>query len=181
MNENYRLTKEYKISKDIFREGYRAYQKKYVYPKSYVFMGIFILLAADFVHAAVKSPDNFMAYILIVLCLSMVFREWYNPRKIRRNLVDSYGELENTVYRASFADDHIMIETVSEVTVTDENEEPEPLPEPVKIPKDEKFHFHEYDDFAVIDYGKAMVYIIPKKDFSEDDIKIMRECSILNS
>ena len=50
MEENYKLEKEYKISVDIFREGYREYQKKYVYPKSYIFMGLFTLLAADFIY-----------------------------------------------------------------------------------------------------------------------------------
>ena len=173
MEENYRLEKEYQISVDIFREGYREYQKKYVYPKSYIFMGLFTLLAADFIYAAVREPDNLMSYLLVVVCLGFAVREWYNPRKIRRSLVESYAELSETVYKLSIGDGFADISTVSEI-IDEESGEPEPPPEPTRIPFDGQFSILEYDEFFLMIYGKTVFYIIPKENFAENEKDIIR-------
>ena len=173
MEENYKLEKEYKISVDILREGYREYQKKYVYPKSYIFMGLFTLLAADFIYAAVREPDNLMSYLLVVVCLGFAVREWYNPRKIRRSLVESYAEMGETVYKISAGEESAYISTVSEV-IDGESGEPEPPPEPTRIPFDENFSILEYDEFFLMIYGKTVFYIIPKENFDENEKDIIR-------
>ena len=48
MEENYKLEKEYQITPEIFDKAYRSYQKKFVYPKSYIFMTLFLTLAGGF-------------------------------------------------------------------------------------------------------------------------------------
>ncbi len=188
MKENYKLEKEYSISANTFREGYLAFQKKYIYLKSYIFIGIFTVLAADFIYAAVKDPKNYFAYLLIVICLSLAFREWYNPRKIRRNLVDTVKELGEPVYRLSVGDGFVDIATVSvpdgiedetddDDSETDEesgNSEDSELPEPTRIPADEKMNILEYDEFFLLVYGKAVFYIIPKENFEEKELEVIR-------
>ncbi|MBR1592177.1 MAG: YcxB family protein [Ruminococcus sp.] len=176
MKENYRLEKEYKISVDIFREGYREYQKKYVYPKSYVFMGLFALLAADFIYAAVREPDNLMSYLLVVVCLGFAVREWYNPRKIRRSLVETYAGAGQPVYKISVGDGFADISTVSEPAENNgENADEEyALPEPTRIPSDGQMNILEYEQFFLLVYGKSVFYIIPSQDFTEDEKKIIR-------
>ena len=187
MKENYILEKEYSISANTFREGYLAFQKKYIYVKSYIFMGIFTLLSADFIYAAVKDPKNYFAYLLIVICLSLAFREWYNPRKIRRNLVETVQELGEPVYKISVGDGFVDIATVSvpdgieEETGENETEEDtsgeqegSDLPEPTRIPTDEKMNILEYDEFVLLIYGKAVFYIIPKENFEEKELEVIR-------
>ena len=187
MEEKYILEKEYSISADAFREGYRAFQKKYVYPKSYIFMGLFLILAADFIYAAFKDPSNYFAYILIVVCLALAFREWYNPRKIRRSLVDTVKELGEPVYKIGVGESFVDISTVSvpdgieEETGEGETEpdessvsEESDLPEPTRIPADEKMNILEYDEFFLLIYGKAVFYIIPKENFEEKELEVIR-------
>ena len=187
MEEKYKLEKEYSISANTFREGYLAFQKKYIYVKSYIFMGIFTLLAADFIYAAVKDPKNYFAYLLIVICLSLAFREWYNPRKIRRSLVDTVKELGEPVYKIGVGESFVDISTVSvpdgieegtgegetepdESSVSEESD----LPEPTRIPADEKMNILEYDEFFLLIYGKAVFYIIPKENFEEKELEVIR-------
>lgn len=187
MEEKYKLEKEYSISANTFREGYLAFQKKYIYVKSYIFMGIFTLLAADFIYAAVKDPKNYFAYLLIVICLSLAFREWYNPRKIRRSLVDTVKELGEPVYKIGVGESFVDISTVSvpdgieEETGEGETEpdessvsEESDLPEPTRIPADEKMNILEYDKFFLLIYGKAVFYIIPKENFEEKELEVIR-------
>ena len=187
MEEKYKLEKEYSISANTFREGYLAFQKKYIYVKSYIFMGIFTLLAADFIYAAVKDPKNYFAYLLIVICLSLAFREWYNPRKIRRSLVDTVKELGEPIYKIGVGESFVDISTVSvpdgieEETGEGETEpdessvsEESDLPEPTRIPADEKMNILEYDEFFLLIYGKAVFYIIPKENFEEKELEVIR-------
>lgn len=187
MEEKYKLEKEYSISANTFREGYLAFQKKYIYVKNYIFMGIFTLLAADFIYAAVKDPKNYFAYLLIVICLSLAFREWYNPRKIRRSLVDTVKELGEPVYKIGVGESFVDISTVSvpdgieEETGEGETEpdessvsEESDLPEPTRIPADEKMNILEYDEFFLLIYGKSVFYIIPKENFEEKELEVIR-------
>lgn len=183
MEEKYILEKEYSISADAFREGYRAFQKKYVYPKSYVFMAIFLILAADLIYAAAKDPTNYFAYILIVICIALAFREWYNPRKIRRTLVETVKDMGAPVYRIGVGESFVDISTVSapegfeDDDEAEENEsyEGEDTPEPTRIPHDEKMKLLEYGDFFLLLYGKQVFYIIPKENFDETERGIIRK------
>ena len=45
MEENYKLEKEYKVPADTFRDAYLEFQKKYDYPKSYIYMAVFSVIA----------------------------------------------------------------------------------------------------------------------------------------
>lgn len=175
------LEKTYKIPADIYREGYREYQKKYVYPKSYVFMGLFLVLAANFVYGAVKAPDNFLAYLLIVVCLAMAFREWYNPRKMRNAVMESVHEMGDPLYRLTVTDDVLEFSTVQNEIVENSDPdsiEPDAPPEPTRISRDQDLKILEYDRFFLAVYGKIMFYIIPKADFSEDEMKMIREINL---
>ncbi|MBQ9899058.1 MAG: YcxB family protein [Ruminococcus sp.] len=177
MEENYKLEKEYKVPFDTFREAYRAYQKKFVYPKSYIFMALFLILTADFVYAAVKDPSNYLTYILIVMCLAFAFREWFNPRKARNNIIDAVREMGEATYKIGVSDSFIDISTVAETTVVDpeDSDEPAPLPEKSRIPLDESYRELEYDSFFLLLSGKSVFYILPKEGFTESELDIIRK------
>ena len=192
MEENYKLEKEYKVPHETFREAYKAYQKKYVRPKSIIFTVLFLILAADFVYAAVKSPDNRLVYLLIVVCIAMAFREWYNPHRIFMNISETMKSLGEQTYRIGIADDHIDFSTVITETEEEEIEEevsgeedeeddetelPEefdPTPERSTIQINEEYNALEYDRFFLLMEGKRMFYIVPKESFSEEELEIVR-------
>ncbi len=195
MEENYRLEKEYTVSPEIFEKAYKSYQKKFVYLKSYIFMGIFLILAADFVYAAVKNPDNTIVYLLIVACLAFAFREWNNPRFVRRRLVETVTEMGEVVYRIGVGDGFIDISTVDDGTSgDDEAEQPENegseenpedippeaediMPEKSRLNTKENYSLLEYDEYFLLMQGKEVFYILPKAGFSEDELEIIRKTS----
>ena len=187
MEENYKLEKEYKVPYETFKEAYKSYQKKYVRPKSIIFIVIFLVLAADFVYAAVKAPDNRLVYLLIMVCIALAFREWYNPKRIFRNVSDTVREMGEPVYKIGIAEDHIDSSTVAADEVENETSEededgdeaefPEdfdPYPEKSVLKLDEEYGLLEYDKYFLLMEGKKMFYILPKEGFSEEELSIVR-------
>lgn len=181
---NYRLEKEYTIPFEIFREGYTEFQKKFVFPQANITSLAFIILAGVFVFAVIQDNSQYFAYLLIMVCLAMAVRQWYNPRKLRRNLFDVFKTMEKTVYKIGIGDGFADISTISEGNVENsvdnpdgeqEEEEEEPLPEKSRIPFDENFSLLEYDNFFLMFSGKTVFYIIPKNCFSESENEIIRE------
>lgn len=182
MNDaDYRLTKEYRVSYDLFREAYRAYQKKYVYPKSYIYMGLFLVLAASFIAASFVEPTNTLGYILIVVCIAFAFREWYNPRRLRNVLVDTVKEIGEPLYKIGIGEGYIDIMTVVfpegrvEGELADDTpQEIDPIPEKSRIDTKNGYKLLEYEKFFLLMSGRTMFYILPKDDFSDEELGIVR-------
>lgn len=194
MEENYKLEKTYKVPHETFKEAYKAFQKKYVYPKSIIFIVLFLVLAADFVYAAIKAPDNRLVYLLIMVCIAFAFREWYNPHRIFQNISETMKALGEPEYKIGIADDHIDITTVSlpedeeeesaeadgETSEDEEDDEPElpedfdPMPEKSVVKLDESYGLLEYDKFFLLMEGKKVFYILPKEGFTEKELEIVR-------
>lgn len=196
MEKNYRLEKEYTITYDLFREAYLAFQKKKVYPRSYLFMGLFLLIAVIYIAAAVKDPSNRLTYILVFLSLALAVREWYNPRKVRRLIVDTVRDMGDMTYKICIDDEEIEISTIEDEYVENSEEEKENSeesdsytddmgypdedipPENTKIPINEDITADEYENFFLIYVQKKIFYIIPKENWSEAEMEIVRELSV---
>lgn len=185
--EQIKLEKIYKISNNMFREGFTAYQKKFVYPKNYLFMAVFFVLALNFVYGAVKAPENYFAYIMIAVCLALMVKEWFNPRRMRRAVIDTIRDIGEQEYKITVGDGWVEFSTSEQENVENfvENEnatelstiqrgdvENEPVP-PTRIEND-RLKILEYDRFFLLADGKIMFYIVPKDDFSQAEIEIIR-------
>lgn len=170
MTENYLFEKNYSVPFEIFRKGYTAFQKKFIFPQANVTAVAFLILAGVFVFAVIDDNSQYFSYLLVFVCLAMAVRQWYNPRKLRANLFESFRETENSVYRISVAEKYVDISTVS----TGEDSENEDLPEKSRIPVDENFSLLEYDKYFLIFSGKSIFYIIPKENFSGNEIEILK-------
>ncbi len=184
MEENYKLEKEYQISPEIFDKAYRSYQKKFVYPKNYIFMALFLILAADFVYAAVKTPENRLVYLLIVVCIALAFREWHNPKFVRKRLSETLKDMGMPVYKIGIGEGFVDISTVEEPEVSDATEEYDPadipdeidpLPEKTRIAVNSDFKLLEYDEYFLLMQGKSVFYILPKEGFSEEELETVRK------
>ncbi|MDE6679487.1 MAG: YcxB family protein [Ruminococcus sp.] len=174
---NYRLEREYTIPFETFRDGYTAFQKKFVFPQTNVTAIAFIILAVVFIVSIIQDTSQYFAYLLVMVCLAMAVRQWYNPRKLRRNLFESFQYMKKNVYRISISDGYADISTVfiqKDGDLEDEECEQEPLPEKSRIPFDENFSMLEYEKFFLMFSGKTVFYIIPKENFSENELEILR-------
>jgi hypothetical protein len=195
MEENYKLEKEYKVPADTFRDAYLEFQKKYVYPKSYIYMAIFGVLAIVLLifgifamHDAPKK-QKYIMYLAFIVAAAFSMREWLNPRKMRRSLTDSVRALGEPIYKIGIGDKFVDISTVSDDLSniaepekeekseedTEDITETDPLPEKTRINVDEGFQLIEYDRFFLMLAGKEMFYILPKEGFSEAELKIVRD------
>ena len=190
MEENYKLEKEYTVPYDLFRDAYRDFQKIYVFPKSRIKTVLFTVLAL--VMAALRLTvfrDSsvsvaYVCYLFFVIFIALAIKSWYDPNKIRDNLVKSVQALGEPVYKIGTGDKYIDISTVSDDPSTDieyeEGEEPveqedDPLPEKTRLNVDDDFRLHEYDRYFLIVPDVTMLYILPKKGFSESELDIIRK------
>ena len=187
MEENYKLEKEYKLSVDTFREAYRAFQKKFIYPKSRAYMVIFaalalgILIFGVIVMSDASKKQKYITYIAFIMASAFAFKEWYTPEKMRRNLTESVKARGEPVYKIGIGDKYVDISTVTEDLSDISEEEKEsvqnedPLPEKTRLKVDEGFQLMEYDKFFLMLAGKESFYILPKEGFSESELKIVRD------
>ncbi len=187
MEENYKLEKEYKLPADTFREAYHAFQKKFVYPKSRIYMILFAALAVGIlIFGIIKMSDakdkyKYITYIAFFLAAASAFKEWYTPEKTRHNLTESVRALGEPVYKIGIGDKFVDISTVSEdlsdipEEESDDIQEADPLPEKTRLEVNEGFQLMEYDKFFLLLAGKESFYILPKEGFSESELKIVRD------
>ena len=122
--------------------------------------------------------------MLIVICAALAAREWYNPRKLRSHLLETVKAMGEVTYRIGVADDRIEISTAEvpdaetsaeDGTEIDGDEAEELLPEKTVIPFDENYSLLEYEGFFLIFSGKELFYIVPKAQFSLDELEIIRK------
>ncbi len=191
MQDNYKLEKEYTIPHDTLRDAYRDFQKLYVFPKSRAKTVAFAAAAiAALAVKAVAFPDlsvkeGYLFYLVGGALFALAFKSWYDPHKMRENTVKSVQTLGEPVYRIGIGEGFIDISTVSDDHSNDmeyeEGEEPEeiddPLPDKTRIAIDENFKLYEYEEYFLIVPDVSMLYILPKKDFSEQELETVRGIS----
>ena len=69
------LEKQYKIPFDMFRDAFVAFQRKFVYPKSYAIMGILAVVIAVYAYFIVYGGENVnrgLYCMIILFCLMMM-------------------------------------------------------------------------------------------------------------
>ncbi|MDE6781335.1 MAG: YcxB family protein, partial [Ruminococcus sp.] len=148
-------------------------------PKANITDLSFMILPGAFIIAIVHAASQYFAYLLTTVCLAMAVRQWYNPRKLRRNLFETFQAMGETVYKISVGESYadistVCIQNVENSVETDGDYEPEPLPEKSRIPFDENFSMLEYERFFLMFSGKTVFYIIPKENFTENENDILR-------
>ena len=177
------LEKQYRIPFELFREAFIAFQKRFVFPRSYLTMAILALICVIYGYFVVNGSDSGRPlYCMVILfCLVMIGFQWFNPRKIRRNLMEGIREIENDEYRLRIYAEYLEIGTIlppeeTEVSETDElfDDTPEEDFSGTRIYYNKGMHVIEYGNFFMLYQQKTMFYVIPKAAFSEEELEIMR-------
>ncbi|MBQ6946119.1 MAG: YcxB family protein [Ruminococcus sp.] len=190
MEENIKLVKDFSHTPQIMRQGIRAYQKKFVYPKAIVKSVIFVLLsiAAVFISGMLDEKIRLLGYLALVGFLALAYREIFNPLKQRDNIVMSMnGNGIIPLYRLTVKDKTVEISTICEKYADDEEAEEidEELDEeyseealkPTIIPIDDGFSVIEAADCFVLVCSDYAYYIVPKADFSAEELEIIQNIS----
>ena len=197
------LSRSYHIPLSMFDDAFRRYQKKYVYPQNIVVSAIFLAIAGVYVHAAVKDNTQTIAYLLIVICLALVMVRWYRTFKLRRSVHEALKDVEQDTYELRVYEDGMVIRTTDAPQRREESpaeefpaeepaeqdgkpengfqqlfpEEPaqhDPVP-PTELPFGTGMKLLEFPEYFMAYVVKQNFYVIPKKDFSDEEIAQLKQ------
>ena len=195
------LSRSYHIPLSMFDDAFRAFQKKYVYPQNLLLTVVLLAVAGVYVHAAMRDNTQTLAYLLIVACIAIILVRWYRTFKLRRSVHEALKDVEQDTYELSVYDEGLVIRTKdapkpaaeepaeaepepSAAETKPENgfqqlfpEEPadrEPVP-PTELPFGTGLKLLEFPDYFMAYVVKQNFYVIPKKDFSDDEIEKLRQ------
>lgn len=195
------LTRSYHIPLAMFDDAFRAFQKKYVYPQNILLTAVLLAIVGVYVHAAVKDNTQTLAYLLVVACIAVILVRWYRTFKLRRSVHEALKDVEQDTYELSVYDEGLVIRTkdlpkpVEEATAEAEPEAPdtaektengfqqlfpeepadsEPVP-PTELPFGTGLKIMEFPEYFMAYVVKQNFYVIPKKDFSDDEIAKLKQ------
>ncbi|MBQ8514707.1 MAG: hypothetical protein IJ496_04860 [Ruminococcus sp.] len=168
-------TAPFQISYDMYQEAYKTYQKRFVYPRNRLFQLILLVLSADFAYHGAMDPDRPMYFMLLLVCISLMMILWYNPRKMRRNIMDVVREIEGEEHIFSMDENKITFRMVPSERLQDVPEEGLPDYAPTEIYYTKELRVIEKEKFFLICKGKQLFYVLPKYALYDDQTIIVRE------
>ena len=178
------LEKSYHIPFAMFREAFTAFQKRFVYPRTYCIIALLLLVCAGYCHLLtgdVSSGARATYCMVILTALVLAAFQWYTPRKVRRNLMRAVREIENDQYLLRVYPDYVEIGTIlppedTETAAQDAlfDDVPEDDFSGTRIYFNKGMHVIEYRDFLILYQTKAMFFVIPKDALSEEEQEILR-------
>lgn len=180
------LEKQYHIPLELFRKAFKAFQYKYVYPKVWLLTGILLVIAGIYSYFVVQGTDSQRPVycMIVVFCIVMCALQWYNPQKVRRNLMEGIREIEEDAYKLRVFGDYMEIGTIlpEETPLTEEEKAADALfadsPEEnfsgTRIFYTKDIPVLEYPDFFMVYLKKRTFYVVPKKEFSSEEQEILR-------
>ncbi len=177
------LEKTYQIPFQLFKKSFTAFQKKFVYPRTYLTMGLLAVIIGIYAYFVINGDESQRSLycIIILVCAVLIGLQWYNPRKIHRNLLLAVREIEQDQYRIRIYPEYLEIGTIlppedAQESPADDlfDDTPEENFSGTRIYYNKNLHVTEYDDFFMIYQTKTMFYVLPKTVFSEEELEIMR-------
>ncbi len=182
MEDEALIKKRYSIPYELFGEAFTVFQKKFVFPKNWLMTGLLLLLAVGNILNIIFGKGDTIGYVLVLVCIALAFINWYNPRKLKRSLMESVKGIENDIYNLTIYPERIVIGTVLEPENEKEPEEYEevfgeiPMKEDIA---DTEIFLHknvkviERKKFFMIYIKRSMFYVVPKEPLTQEEIEIM--------
>ncbi|MBQ7012945.1 MAG: YcxB family protein [Oscillospiraceae bacterium] len=177
--------KQYHIPYEMFKTAFTAFQRRYVYPRNYLVIAVLVLACVIYTISILHSSATQQPLygFVILCCLVMCVFQWYNPRKIRRNLLEAVKEIEEDTYVLRIFPEYLEIGTrLPEEAPSEEQAQADALfddtPEEEisgsRIFYSKYLKVTEYQDFFMAYQKKSMFYVIPKSAFAEEELAQLR-------
>lgn len=165
---------EYDVKNEEEERAFLIFQKKYVFKHNWKVTAVFAVVAALFLISIVRNPSGYLNWVLMFICLFMIFATWFNTARVRKYLVSALKSLEDDRYRFTLYDDRFKIETVF---TEEEMAEEDFVPVKPRIVKfdDISLNVIENGEMFIIILKKETIYVLSKRVISEADQKILRE------
>ena len=166
----------YTIAVNEYEAAFREFQKKYVYPKNYIMTAGFAIILVVYIWQLFKDPSYQIAWFLSIVSLFSIVFMWYNPHKIRKNLIKSIGHIKDDRYTTEISEAGIKISV--EIAETDEtNEDVEIEPTFISYELDNP-EIIENNEMFIVYLKKRMFYVIPKRDIDDGKSRILSDVFI---
>jgi hypothetical protein len=174
VTEREKLTEfQYDVKNEEEDRAFRVFQKKYVYKHNIKITVAFGVVAALFGVSIIRYPDGYLNWVLMFICLFMIFTTWYNMVAVRKRLVAALKNLEDDRYIFKLFDDGFSIETIiSEEERDDEEFVPIP-PKEVKF-GEEGLSVIENSEMFMLIIKKETIYVLSKRVLDEKTQEILR-------
>lgn len=182
MEDEALVKKRYSIPYELFGEAFTVFQKKFVFPRNRIMSVLLLILAAGNVLNIMYGKGETIGYVLVLVCIALAFINWYNPRKLKRNLMESVKGIENDVYTLTIYPERIVIGTVLEPEKEKEPEEYEEVFGEIPVKEDiadteiylnKNVKVIERKNFFMIYIKKSMFYVVPKEPLTQEEIEVM--------
>lgn len=182
MEDEALVKKRYSIPYELFGEAFTVFQKKFVFPRNRIMSVLLLIFAAGNVLNIMYGNGETIGYVLVLVCIALAFINWYNPRKLKRNLMESVKGIENDVYTLTIYPERIVIGTVLEPEKEKEPEEYEEVFGEISMKEDiadteiylnKNVKVIERKNFFMIYIKKSMFYVVPKETLTQEEIEIM--------
>lgn len=184
------ISKEYGIPASLYGTAFKVFQKKYVYPRNWIMTAVFAGVAVYYIYSASKDMENMIYWLLAAVCLALIASLWYNPHKLRKNLIKSVDNIRDDLYRIQIFDDRMTVEMIMPETESDSEKkektddsdgidteffaQEENQNEKTVINFGSNVAVIEKQDFFLVYIIKSVFYIIPKNAFSSEEKQIMK-------
>lgn len=187
---------EYESKKDNIISGFKVFQKKYVYKSIILQMTLVVLgLLSQImtVVSASEGEDVSFSKMLIIMCVILGVYILMRPRSTLKKLDKSLGQLDGTVYKAEIYTNKIIISTLydpyiseqEEPTESDEEklaEDPDGDDSEDNIPPATVIHLDnsaveivDCSEIFVVYIKKVNVFVIPKSAFKPYEVSLIKE------
>lgn len=196
-----KISKEYSIPLKLFDRGFVAFQKRHVYPRNMLMtaiaLGISGVMMYGIFSGKTEGTSVLVNWVLIAVLISIVLNNWFSSFNVRKNLIKNIDGIQNDKFRLDVFEKYITINTIipdkpEAKVVYDEEEkgnfdifegdsDTENFLETKLELTDKYFRFYEYADFFLLYQFKTMIYVVPKVNFSGEQIEIFKNILKNNS
>lgn len=168
------LSFQYDVKNEEEEKAFLTFQKKYVYKHNWKVTAAFSVVAVLFLVSIIRNPSGYLNWVLMFICLFMIFATWFNTVRIRKYLVSALKNLEDDKYIFTLYDDRFRIETVIDEEESSDEDITPIKPRIVKF-EDISLNVIENSEMFIIILKKETIYVLSKRVISEENQKILRE------
>lgn len=153
----------YDITREENEEALRLFQRQYVYRKNIIYTILFAALIAFNIDAVIKDPSYGIGYAILGICAAAIVFVWYNPRKMRRQVMLALEDIKDDTYICTVFDRFMQIQTVLPPYQQGEVMQPEPAKLYFGI---DRLNALENERMLMLHLRKQLIYIFPKRAMS---------------
>ena len=187
------IEKTFEVNAELYGDGCRLFQKKFVFPKNYVITALFAAALVYDIICFVMDTANAMYIVAAFICVVIAVSPWKQAYNSRKKLMDAVKDHEHDTYSIKLFDGYMTVEmldnpkeenpSANSIVKTENGEfDSEFFAPPAEdVPNTAKVEFNSYTKIAenekmfLVYVVRSVFYVLPKSAFSDEEIKIIQE------